>query len=342
MTPLALLVLVGAAVAGGAPGSVSAPVGGPGLLGILGRLPGAEVNPWISAANSSAGERVSSGPQVLNPKNDSVNNGKGSSAYEYATASGIRTGEIGVRKQAGVPGAVAEVGHGSYTYTVDENGFQPQGAQEPTRPSIPEAILRSPKQNATEVSAAARYQGVGTSRATYGASRAGFPGGYGASEGGILGGYGGPGGGFPGGYGGSGGGFRGVYGASEGGIFGGYGGPGGGFPGGYGGSGGGFGGVYGASEGGIFSGYGGPGGGFPGGYGGSGGGFGGVYGASEGGIFGGYGGPGGGSPGGYGGSGGGFGGVYGASEGGIFGGYGGPGGGFPGGYSASGAGLPGA
>ncbi|XP_063238651.1 uncharacterized protein LOC134540101 [Bacillus rossius redtenbacheri] len=260
MTPLALLVLVSAAAAGYAPGSVSDPYGGPCVVGILGQLPGAgaypvaganhgvraysramdfpeiraysgamdypairayagamdypgvsaysgaraysgamdypairayagamdypgvsaysgardysgaRTYPWIAGAYPVAGPRAASGPQVNIRKNDSVNNGKRSSASEYATANGIRTGETG----AGV-----EDVRGSYyftdnegntftlVYTVDENDYQSRVTHLPTPTPIPVPILKV---------VATPYTGAGDPRVAIGVSGAGIPG----------------------------------------------------------------------------------------------------------------------------------------------------------------------
>ncbi|XP_063238650.1 pupal cuticle protein 20-like [Bacillus rossius redtenbacheri] len=190
MTPLALLVLIGAAAAGGAPGSGSAPFGGPCVVGILGRLPGARaysramIYPWIAGAYPVAVPRAASGPQKPILKNDSVNNGNGSSASEYATANGIRTGEAGVQNNAEEPGAKAEPVPRSYTY-IDDAGKNitvyhiVNGGQLPTRPSINEATFRLLKPYAVEEAAAVRYPEAGAPGVGYlgdGFPGAGYPG----------------------------------------------------------------------------------------------------------------------------------------------------------------------
>ncbi|KAJ8873374.1 hypothetical protein PR048_027010 [Dryococelus australis] len=213
-----------AAIAGGAPGSIAAPFAGPGRLGAFGRFPGAGVVSGAGApgflgagavpgagaypgaaaypgagayygsgaysgpgAYYGAGYRVPSGPQVPILRYDSVNNGDGSYAYNYETANGIAAAESGGLKNAGIPGAEAQVGQGSYTYTdnegntftvsytADENGFQPQGAHLPTPHPSQRPSSGSLEQNAAEEAAAARYPGAGAGYPGAGAG-AGYPG----------------------------------------------------------------------------------------------------------------------------------------------------------------------
>ncbi|CAG9786059.1 unnamed protein product [Diatraea saccharalis] len=89
---------------------------------------------------------------------ENVNNGDGTYRYSYETGNGISAHESGSPRAPGPEGpAVTAEGGFSYrapdgqqvslTYTADENGFHPTGSHIPTRPPIPEAILRSLQYN---------------------------------------------------------------------------------------------------------------------------------------------------------------------------------------------------
>ncbi|KAI4459214.1 cuticle protein [Holotrichia oblita] len=95
--------------------------------------------------------------QITRYNND--NNGDGTYQFVYETENKISQQETGELKNAGT-NQESSVIHGSYSYVApngqvltvnyiaDENGFRPSGAHLPTPPPIPEAILRSIKQNA--------------------------------------------------------------------------------------------------------------------------------------------------------------------------------------------------
>lgn len=88
-------------------------------------------------------------------KSNAEVNQDGSYKFEYETGNSIQAGENGYLKNAGIPGAEAQIAQGYFqyispegipiqlTYTADERGFIASGAHLPTPPPIPAELQKA-------------------------------------------------------------------------------------------------------------------------------------------------------------------------------------------------------